>query len=800
MRPVRKRRAGRGRIWGMRVLVAMLALTFAFASVPVAAAPPATLSREDALVALCRLWNAVRFTHPALASESDASWEDALIAAEPMVERDPNALRAAAAAMLATLHDPATALEAKGGGAPGALPTADERGGVRVVHLNSYPVEDDLAAYGKAMEAALATPASDRALVVDLRVSGLPSVDQIEGAQYAWFSAALAAHAAIAPISMPALAGRFFRGFPTESGATSGDYREGRETDTPRVVAPAADARAIPVAFVIDEQSVLPDDALALQRTGRAAIFSVDGSAGILPGEVTQLDAGAGLVAALRVSAPLDATPVQRGTLETALAWARDPKAAAVPATPVAASAAATVGPDERFADKALPDEAHRVLAAFRIWGTIAYLFPYKSFMHDDWDAALHGGLADLHGVNTALDYDLALMKMYAHIHDTHGFMSVPAVRAANGGTPPFMARSVEGQSTILRVDPVAAKRDGFAVGDVIEAVDGETVAARAARMLPYINASTEQSAREYLHYSAVIGLFAGAPGSSVTLRLRGADGRARDVRTTRVAFKDVAALYARTRPVVEVLPGNVGYADLARLDVAGVDAMFKQLAGTRAFVFDMRGYPRGTAWRIAPHLTANTVSAALFRTPLSRVPIGAPDSTTAGLRFHPETRDFDQLIQPAAPRYAKPVVVLIDSRAISQAEHTGLYLAASAHARFVGERTMGANGDVTNFWVPGGVQLNFTGQAVFHPDGSQLQRVGLIPDVRASQTLRGVRAGEDELLAAGLREALRLGGADAAVALAALAAERASERADARAQLVAPEPKPQGGGARRAY
>ena len=46
-------------------------------------------SREDALVTLCRLWNAVRFTHPALASESDATWEDALIAVEPMVERDP---------------------------------------------------------------------------------------------------------------------------------------------------------------------------------------------------------------------------------------------------------------------------------------------------------------------------------------------------------------------------------------------------------------------------------------------------------------------------------------------------------------------------------------------------------------------------------------------------------------------------------------------------------------------------------------------------------------------------------------
>ena len=53
-------------------------------------------------------------------------------------------------------------------------------------------------------------------------------------------------------------------------------------------------------------------------------------------------------------------------------------------------------------------------------------------------------------------------MKMYAHIHDTHGFVVAPAVRAANGGMPAFLARDVEGRPTIVRVDAAAAKRDGF--------------------------------------------------------------------------------------------------------------------------------------------------------------------------------------------------------------------------------------------------------------------------------------------------------------------------------------------------
>ena len=772
----------------MRVLALMLALLLTFAAGPAGAAPPPQPSREDALVALCRLWNAVRFTHPALSSESDASWEDALIAAEPIVERDPSALPAAAAAMLATLHDPMTAVEAKTAAAPTKLPGAEEQDGVHVVHLNGYPDEATADAYGKALAAALVTPAADRALVVDLRAGATPSFDQIAYVQYMWSQSPFAAHLASEPVTMPVLADRYFLGFPPETGTTSGDYREGRATvGATRVIAPASDARAVAVAFVVDANAVVPAEALALQRAGHAAIFSADGSAGIVPGGATPFDAGAGLTAGLRTSAPLDATPVRQGALDAALAWVRDPKPAAVAGMP---PPTATTSPDKRFADKALPDEAHRVLAAFRIWGTIEYLYPYKDLMHDDWDAALRAGLADLHGASTPLGYDLALVKMYAHIHDTHGFVTAPALRDAYAALPPFVARDVEGAPTIVRVDPVAAARDGFAVGDVIEAVDGELVGARAARLRPYVVASTEQSARELLDDRAGnVSLLAGPAGSSVTLRLRGAGGRVRDVRTTRAPSQP--ALHARTRPVVDVLAGNVGYVDLQRLETGGVDAMFTRLASTRAIVFDLRGYPRGTAWRIAPHLAAGTVAAALFRTPVNRFAHDAPGSSSAGVRFRPETRDFEQLINAAAPRYAKPVVVVIDARAISQSEHTGLYLAASAHARFVGEPTTGANGDVTWFFVPGGVRLNFTGQAVLHPDGTQLQRVGLIPDVRVSPTLRGVRAGDDELLAAGVREALRLGGADVATTQTALAAERASERADAHAQLSAPKQVP---------
>jgi C-terminal processing protease CtpA/Prc len=64
----------------------------------------------------------------------------------------------------------------------------------------------------------------------------------------------------------------------------------------------------------------------------------------------------------------------------------------------------------------------------------------------------------------------------------------------------------------------------------------------------------------------------------------------------------------------------------------------------------------------------------------------------------------------------------------------------------------MGANGDVTVIALPGRVTMSFTGQAVRHADGRQLQRIGLVPDVPVRPTIAGVRAGRDEVLERAVR------------------------------------------------
>jgi len=70
----------------------------------------------------------------------------------------------------------------------------------------------------------------------------------------------------------------------------------------------------------------------------------------------------------------------------------------------------------------------------------------------------------------------------------------------------------------------------------------------------------------------------------------------------------------------------------------------------------------------------------------------------------------------------------------------------------FIGSPADGANGDVTNLVLPGGIYVNFSGHDVRHSDGRQLQRIGIQPQIAVEPTPRGIREGRDEVLEAAIK------------------------------------------------
>ncbi|QSQ28150.1 hypothetical protein JY651_18315 [Pyxidicoccus parkwayensis] len=193
-----------------------------------------------------------------------------------------------------------------------------------------------------------------------------------------------------------------------------------------------------------------------------------------------------------------------------------------------------------------------------------------------------------------------------------------------------------------------------------------------------------------------------------------------------------------RAHEPFKLLEGDISYVNLTQLEPGEVAEVMKKAQGTRAIVFDLRGYPRGTMDLLAPYLNVKGAKiGARFE-----VPLVAGSSLVNGRAVL-----MQDLATADVPVYRGRTVTLIDAGAMSAAETMGLMLEATCGTTFVGSPTAGANGDMTYTTLPGGIWMSFTGMGTLHPDGSQLQRKGLTPHVAVRPTLAGLRAGRDEVL-----------------------------------------------------
>ena len=111
--------------------------------------------------------------------------------------------------------------------------------------------------------------------------------------------------------------------------------------------------------------------------------------------------------------------------------------------------------------------------------------------------------------------------------------------------------------------------------------------------------------------------------------------------------------------------------------------------------------------------------------------------------------------LTPQPPHYSGKVVVLVDETSLSQAEYTAMAFRAAPQAIVVGSTTAGADGNVSQISLPGGLRTAISGIGVFYPDKRPTQRIGIVPDVEIRPTIDGIRAGRDEVLEEGVRQIL---------------------------------------------
>ena len=679
-----------------------------------------------------RAWGQVRYRHPWFLSR-DVDWDGAFVRALPRFEaaQTPGAFAAALSGMLAELKDPVTGLAAAP--APARPHRASELLSTRDDTLVIRPGADGAGQVDrKAMLAALSRAGS---VVLDLRRTG---GDDLRRHVIGQLVDSVVPLLVTRTITAPAAREVMHDGYAPQLGPESGGFSSALLTIPGTAFQPMGDHRDRKLLVIVDGHSVLPASAVALLSSGAAQVISEGAPPELATVETVALTPELWLNVRVReipatlhpaATLPASAEGDAEDAIDEAVQLLHDPErpAPALELKPLQPRWAA----DARYEETPTPDRAHRILAAVRFWNVIDLFHPQKELLKVRWADVLPRALSDFATAATAEQYRASVLQMAALLEDgavqvtkADGSLFVDPAGTADG-VAPFDVQEIEGRPVITSIrSPELAPQ--LQVGDVIETVDGAPVEARMKRLEPYVSASNAPARRSRLISAAL----RGTAGRQGTVTVRGGSGGPRTITFTRTDAPPVS------KERFKLLPAGIGYVDLRAIEVADVAGMFEKLLTARAIVFDLRGPPKQAGPFIAARLGAAGPKVAAI---LERCVARGGDAGGRARR--------SSSLSSEGGLYGGRTALLIDERTAGEAENTALLFRAAAKSALVGSRSAGSGGDATVLSLPGGLFVRFTGDEVRFPDGTQLQRVGLAPEVEARPTLAGIRAGRDEVL-----------------------------------------------------
>ncbi len=401
-------------------------------------------------------------------------------------------------------------------------------------------------------------------------------------------------------------------------------------------------------------------------------------------------------------------------------------------------------GRDVPYAALSFPDSGYQLLGLYRFWNIIEYWFPYRDQLDGDWDAVLAEFIPRIALAKDKDAYQLETLALIARVTDTHAnlFSAPPQLRPPAGNCQlPVVTRFVEAQAVVTGYSNVTTgPATGLQVGDVIESLDGTPVPNLVTRWAPYFPASNQPTRLRDIARVMTRGACA-----TVRLAVRRPTG-ALEITAQRQPLTDVDRQAGNTHDLpgdtFRVLSDQVAYLKLSSVKVVDAASYVERSKGTRGLIIDIRNYPSDFVVFALGSLLVEQP------TPFARFTTGDLDNPGTFRWGAPPVS-----LTPQQPHYAGKIVILVDETSLSQAEYTAMAFRAAPQAIVVGSTTAGADGNVSEISLPGGLRTAISGIGVFYPDKRPTQRIGIVPDVEVRPTIAGIRDGRDEVLEEAVRQ-----------------------------------------------
>ena len=404
--------------------------------------------------------------------------------------------------------------------------------------------------------------------------------------------------------------------------------------------------------------------------------------------------------------------------------------------------------------DMDFQDGGYRLLGLFRLWNAMKYFSPYINIIDDDWRGLLLKYIPMMLEGADRLSYELTLMSLASHLHDAHVYF-VSALGSGRherfdnifgGFVPPIIFTEAEGRFVVLRQLFIPRYEHKLMPGDAILKVNGVDINEIIAEKLKYVSYPNEDKAIFYLTGYMILRQKTGYEPMEVYVLRDNTEIRIEVETVNRQQYQSLFFTGLRPATAYERLQNNIGLINPSRLSSGSTQHIMEYFADTSGLIVDLRQRPGEGSFH---RLLANY----LIGEPKLFFRLTKPSQSIPGV-FKELQRGYSGggwWFGSEAYFYNNPVVLLMDERTFSFGESSIMSLRNGANVTVVGSNSMGANGDIVQLPLPGGITMAFSGIGVFTHDGEQTQRIGLSPDIRVERTIAGIRDGRDELLEAAI-------------------------------------------------
>jgi len=394
---------------------------------------------------------------------------------------------------------------------------------------------------------------------------------------------------------------------------------------------------------------------------------------------------------------------------------------------------------ERQYLNMSYPDEGFRLLSLYKYWNMIHYFFPNRHLIDKDWNIVLKEYIPKFLNAKNELEYELALVQIIGDIKDTHAniWRGHEAIYVWKGENyPPVDVRFIENKLLVVNFyNQEHRDKINLKEGDIITKINGKLVEELVKEKLPFYPASNYPTQLRNISIDILR-----SNEDKLTINFI----RSKEEQPLELPLFNVKDLnyYYWYPPLKEdeksykLLDGNIGYITLQNIKQEDIKEIRKQFLNTKGIVVDIRNYPSAfMPFLLGSYFNSKGRPFVKF----TNGNINNPGEFTYGR---------DLMIPSKGKTYKGKVVLLVNELTQSSAEYTTMGLKTGDDVTVIGSTTAGADGNVSKFYLPGGIMTYISGIGVLYPDGTETQRVGIVPDIEAKPTIKGIKEGRDELLA----------------------------------------------------